>query len=56
MLNRFFEWLKERPPLLLAVVLLFIAYTVWIYYRNPVWAIFDGVTLLVIGLLVIFKH
>jgi hypothetical protein len=48
---------SESIPLVLwTLILVVVIANAWFDFHNPLRAIFDGVFLLVIGLVVIFKH
>ncbi len=56
MRNRSYDWFRKHPLVLWTLILVVVVANVWFDLPNPLWAIFDGVFLLVIGLVVIFKH
>ena len=56
MRDRFFDWLAKHPLVLWTLILIVVITNVWFDFRNPFWAIFDLVFLVVIGLVVILKH
>jgi hypothetical protein len=56
MRNRSYGWFGNHPLVLRTLVLVVVIANVWFDFHNLFWAIFDGGVLLVIGLVVIFKH
>jgi hypothetical protein len=56
MRNRSYDWFRKHPLVLWTLILVVVIANAWFDFHNPLWAIFDGVFLLVIGLVVIFRH